>query len=73
VCGPYDVAAKRCGAVDGTARFQAPGSVMGCLQRAAANVSDACWVALSATLGQPDEEAAAKEATKVGQCRLTQC
>lgn len=45
-----DVAHKRCGAGEDSSRFQAPGSVLGCLQRATATVSDACWVALSATL-----------------------
>ena len=60
-----DVAGKRCGASDGSARFQAPGSVLGCLQRATANVSDACWVALSATLGKGSDE---EKADKVGGC-----
>ena len=48
--GCDDVARSRCGTSAGMERFQQPGSVLGCLQRGTANVSDACWMALSATL-----------------------
>ena len=44
-----DAAAQRCGATDDSHRFQTPGSVLGCLQRATAHVSDACWVGAEQT------------------------
>ena len=46
-----DEAAERlCGATKKTHDFQAPGSVLSCLQRNAASVGDACWSAVAATL-----------------------
>ena len=50
-----DEAAERlCGATTKTHDFQAPGSVLSCLQRNAASVGDACWGAVAATLEDGD-------------------
>jgi hypothetical protein len=43
-------AERLCGATKSVHDFQAPGSVLACLQRNAASVGDACWGAVATTL-----------------------
>ena len=51
-----DEASRFCGATDESQRFQAPGSVVGCLARSTEHISDACWVTLSAAVDEKKVE-----------------
>ena len=51
-----DDAERLCGSTAKTHDFQAPGSVLSCLQRNAASVDDACWSAVAATLEDSGSE-----------------
>jgi hypothetical protein len=49
-------AEKLCGATKELADFQAPGSVLGCLQRNAGEIGDACWQAVATTIEDGDKK-----------------
>ena len=49
-------AEKLCGATKELADFQAPGSVLGCLQRNAGEIGDACWQAVATTVEDGDKK-----------------
>ena len=49
-------AEKLCGATEELADFQAPGSVLGCLQRNAGEIGDACWQAVATTIEDGDKK-----------------
>ena len=51
-----DEASRFCGATEESQRFQAPGSVVGCLARSTEHISDACWVTLSAAVDEKKVE-----------------
>ena len=51
-----DEASRFCGATEESQRFQAPGSVVGCLARSTEHISDGCWVTLSAAVDEKKVE-----------------